>query len=418
MASRPMPCIFCGANTTILGRGGTWVQTRGAFVRVRKCDDHPDDHSFETLEQPATEEILDRAEVVSGSEERGFSRNGLASDIDYAVGKALSEGQRKALLRRVYRQIVLTHRTGGRKPDLPREVTMRITPADIRSVVTATLAAEASDHTKKDAYRRDHRRAHMLYALARGTDGAALPDARAVLDWLATNYGDTVDPEGRGYRVRRHYHGVRVDRWLPLRNDAAPEPSDIVFLQHIAGPAPRRAPGVPNVGSAQSTVRTPSTPDSGAFETPQRVTMVHQRVSYDRTRLQSSIRHALAGAHDHTRIARYVLQWVLWSIAGQTVVRQADLASQVSQCLRRVSEVAYLRWVIHERDLDVEDVWSEALGLLAWPSPRLVFEPNPAHDPQRSDHVMPMPSRKTVKRMDAWHAEATSGTGDATSSNT
>jgi len=377
------------------------VQNRGAFVRVRTCEAHPEQHKFETLEQPATEEILDRAEVISGPDALAFSRNALASDIDYAVGSALAEGQRKALLRRVYRQIVLTHKSGGRQPELPRDVTMRVTPADIRNVVASTLAAEARDHTKKDLYRRDHRRAHMLYALARGTGGAALPDARAVLDWLATNYGEVVDPGGHGYKVRSHYHGVREDRWLPLRNDAAPEPSHVVFLQHLAGPAPRRPesvlPNAPRDGHPQA---------SGVVglgsDNPQRLTMVHQRVPYDRTRLQRSIRHALAGTHDHTRVAGYVLQWVLWSLAGQTVVRQADLGSQVSQCLRRVSEVGYLRWVIHARDLDVNEVWDEALGLLAWPSPRLVFEPVPTHDPQRTSHVMPVSSKKVVKQLRAW----------------
>ena len=48
MASRPMPCIFCGGSTSIRDRGGSWVQNRGAFVRVRTCEAHPEEHKFET----------------------------------------------------------------------------------------------------------------------------------------------------------------------------------------------------------------------------------------------------------------------------------------------------------------------------------------------------------------------------------
>ena len=94
------------------------------------------------------------------------SRNALA---DRLRRRALAE----ALLRRVYRQIVQTQEC-GRQPDLPRDVTMRVTPVDIRNVALPP-AAEARDHTKNLC--RDHRRAHAVRTRS-GTGGAALPDAR------------------------------------------------------------------------------------------------------------------------------------------------------------------------------------------------------------------------------------------------
>lgn len=54
------------------------------------------------------------------------------------------------------------------------------------------------------------------------------------------------------------------------------------------------------------------------------------------------------------------------------------------------------------KDLDVHDVWQEALGLLSWPHPRLEFAPEAAQDPRRTQRVLPGPSDDAVHGLRPW----------------
>ncbi len=71
----------------------------------------------------------------------------------------------------------------------------------------------------------------------------------------------------------------------------------------------------------------------------------------------------------------------------------------MTHCLRRVDEIAYLRWCIRVKDLDLNEVRDEGLGMLAWPSPRLAFDPKGAHDPRRVEKAMPIPSTGVLDAM-------------------
>lgn len=62
---------------------------------------------------------------------------------------------------------------------------------------------------------------------------------------------------------------------------------------------------------------------------------------------------------------------------GQRVVLTEQLAASVLECLRRVDDIAYLRWAsIAKRMNSVRDFRDEALGLIEQPSPQLAFDPD------------------------------------------
>jgi hypothetical protein len=88
-----------------------------------------------------------------------------------------------------------------------------------------------------------------------------------------------------------------------------------------------------------------------------------------------SIRKALFGRPDPIGTAYCVSQWVLWNLAGQTEVLSSQLAVGVLDCLRRVDDIAYLRWVAIAKGVESVTAFAEeARGLVTQPSPRLVFD--------------------------------------------
>jgi hypothetical protein len=71
-------------------------------------------------------------------------------------------------------------------------------------------------------------------------------------------------------------------------------------------------------------------------------------------------------------------EWVLWSLAGQPVVRSSQLAAMAASALRRCSPLGYLRWVTLGKELSVSEIYEEAIGLLSVPSVPLEFIPDAA----------------------------------------
>lgn len=380
MPAEAMPCVICKSPTRLQKGGGTYSAKAGAHKRYRECTADPT-HVFETREQPASQAYLKVAEVITAldTEPRPYESARLSSDLEYVLGAVLPPASRRYLVYEA-ENLLLRHMwpAAVRDESLPSGVSARLTADQISEAIIDVLRREANDSGNGEPKRRTFRRAHMMFAMARGNQGSAMRDASEVLAWLDQEYGARVEPLRLGHRLERHYDRPRIDRWHPLRNDAAPEPTHVVFLVH-----------------------TESVSDDGT----RRPMMEHRRVPYQRARLERSIRHSLAGTDDHTRVARFVLQWVLWSLGGQSVVRSADLASQITQCLRRVNEVAYLRWCILVKDLDVEDVWAEATGLREWPSPRLEYDPDAAWDPRRAAHAMITPIPDVVDALQPWGAD-------------
>lgn len=371
MAASAMTCPMCGGETRSGAGGASYAARERANKRTRVCVINPE-HRFATLERPSIPDLLARTQVTLDGRVQAYDRSRLMRDLDYAIGDVLNSRARRSVADRVegLLQARLPPMT-PRERSLPSGVVARLTSALVQETVAQALGAEATEFGASDLYRRNFRRAHVMWVLARGTAMGRFSDVAEVLAWMWQAYGREADRRGEGFVVERHYASVVTDMWHPLRADAAPEPRWIVFLIHK---------------------EVPPAPDGLA----PRTRYEHERRPFDRQRLLTSVRHALAGRDDHSRVANMVVQWTLWSLGGQVVVRSADLASQVTQCLRRVDEIAYLRWCIKVKALDVNDVWDEALGMLSWPSPRLAFEPEAAQDPRRVDKAMPRPSASTV----------------------
>lgn len=91
-------------------------------------------------------------------------------------------------------------------------------------------------------------------------------------------------------------------------------------------------------------------------------------------KLADAVAGAVAGRDlDADEGTENIVAWVLWSMLGQEVVLSSQLGAAVADCLRRVDDVAYLRWVIVAKELRVTSIQREAAGLVNYPSPRLVF---------------------------------------------
>ncbi|MGY1704229.1 ATP cone domain-containing protein [Geodermatophilus sp. SYSU D00697] len=98
--------------------------------------------------------------------------------------------------------------------------------------------------------------------------------------------------------------------------------------------------------------------------------------AFDRARFEQSIDQALFGRRQHRKqTLRGVSLWVLWGLVGQQRVQTAQLGAGVAACLRRVDDIAYLRWASVAKGFTHEsDFVNEALGLVRHPSVRLVFQ--------------------------------------------
>lgn len=101
-------------------------------------------------------------------------------------------------------------------------------------------------------------------------------------------------------------------------------------------------------------------------------------VDFLESRFLQSIRYAMLGRPNAKTHSQWVSWWVLHELVGQHTVHSSQLAVGVLNCLRRVDDIAYLRWAIQLKDFHaVRDIKAEALGLIAHPSDRIVFSETP-----------------------------------------
>ncbi|WP_157421480.1 hypothetical protein [Agromyces sp. Leaf222] len=194
-----------------------------------------------------------------------------------------------------------------------------------------------ADEVERQLQRRD-RMAVVLYALSTrgrrdrtGREGWA--DARQVLVWLADRYPtlpEVVLPE-------------------------APEQASQTWV-HPGAPAPLPSKIVKRSRGEHARDR--------------------QR-SFDYQQFKRSIRLAVVGRFDEkTRDGQVdlIAEWVMWGLAGQEVVLSSQLAAGVLDCLRRIDDIAYLRWTALVKEFDsVTEFAQEATGLLRYPSPPLAL---------------------------------------------
>lgn len=99
------------------------------------------------------------------------------------------------------------------------------------------------------------------------------------------------------------------------------------------------------------------------------------REPFSLDRFAASVREAMAGRPKAVAIEPKVVSWTLWGVAGQRDVLASQLGIGVMECLRRVDDIAYLRWAaVTKKIASVSDFAIEAAAMLTHPSPRLVFD--------------------------------------------
>jgi hypothetical protein len=113
-----------------------------------------------------------------------------------------------------------------------------------------------------------------------------------------------------------------------------------------------------------------------------------KRETFSFEQFTNSISQAMLGRPGAGHLSSSVAAWTLWGLVGQQDVLTAQLAVGVMECLRRVDDIAYLRWAAISKDIEsISDFRDEATALIEHPSPRLVFQPDgaPRVRPERRD---------------------------------
>ena len=87
--------------------------------------------------------------------------------------------------------------------------------------------------------------------------------------------------------------------------------------------------------------------------------------------MRGSITLALQGHEKHATKTDKVMNYVLWGLVGQRVVRTSQLSSAIAEALRGMHDIAYLRWVAIGKELELSQLHDEAIALVTHPSPRL-----------------------------------------------
>jgi transcriptional regulator NrdR family protein len=326
-----MKCPICDGST-----GVTKTRPRDGETKVwrrRECEANPD-HKFETLERwmpPSFDKVGIRQSGDGQLSGEAFSRERLERDLAQAIlrkpGRATDELVRRTadnVVRRLQFQLQdvaqpLSGRERRAHPGLEAAITDAVIADEVENVL----------HRHRDDMPR------VLYALSiRGRQDRPHREgwnsAEDVLRWIYTAYPELAED-------------------LPA---FAPSPAAFAWLPTAATSRPKR-------------VLKRSRPNgSQPFRYPQ---------------FAASIRRAMLGRNEAEARSGFVAEWVLSRLQGQQVVQSAQLGAGVLEALRRIDDVAYLRWtVLFKRFTDVSDLVEEALSLIAEPSPRLEFRTSPS----------------------------------------
>lgn len=319
-----MICPVCGAKTFV--KKSRLVDGSTRVVRRRQCL-ADGGHGFDSVEQRtdlSLSQVLVRKSGGGQLTEQPFDRDRLLRDVRTAVLKRLDDRATQALVNDVVSSLE------ARLPQLlePLSESERQSRPEFMSCIPDTVISHAVDRR----LRTTNRLAQVLYAMSilgredrRGRQG--WQDAGDVLRWLYAeeNYPDLAT----ALPVKRRR---AVENWFPLH--VAPRPERVI----------KRA--------------------------------TDQLVPFDHVRFTQSIRKAMLGRKNADERSLYVSEWVLWRVEGHTEVLSAQLAVEVMACLRRVDDIAYLRWASTAKSVDrVTRFRDEALRLITHPSPALRFNP-------------------------------------------
>lgn len=368
-----MQCPICGSPTTVLDSTPRQAQT----VRKRKCKENG--HRFQTEEGRIglrlTQDVHLRHSGDGQVQSVPFQPERLRAEVSQAVMGRLSEAEitdvvdgaiaylrfevvpeRAELLNKDDYDRVVKHReTQTGKPH--QGPIAAIPDYEVRAAVVRQLRIQ------------EHRLAHVLYALyfeGRSNPQIGRPgwsSAEDVLNWL---FSDEAYPDVRTEIPSR----PETDRyeWQPKEPVSSPEfvvKRGAELTINVEGGKPKRPP-------------TPEGPEDTQWPA-----IVRDRgvVGFLESRFRQSVRHAVLGRPNAKTLAANVTWWVLHDLQGQRRVESSQLANGVLDCLRRVDDIAYLRWVTQRKDFRaIREFRDEALGLIAYPSTRLQFSAKgPSH---------------------------------------
>lgn len=230
---------------------------------------------------------------------------------------------------------------------------------DISQPIAAIADSEVRDAVEKQLRDKEHRLAHVLYALSfkgrRNKPGlTGWSTAEDVLRWL---FSDSAYPDVRTDIPPRP--DTAVFEWTPTKPTDLPE-----FVVKQGAEI--------NITIGEGAVAKLSNSDEDAAWP----AVVRDRgvVGFLESRFRQSVRQSFFGRPDSEHLTNYVSSWVLHDLQGQRRVSSSQLAIGVLNCLRRVDDIAYLRWVTQRKDFrSIREFRDEALGLITYPSSRLQF---------------------------------------------
>lgn len=321
-----MECLTCqrAGIKSALEVKDTRKDRRGLAVRRRRvCAENPT-HVLDTLEQPVLVP-LDGVFVRAHQDPRRlqrFSRKRLTTDIQDGVLKRLDPTALASVVDGVCGLLedelgrLGQPATDDNRAAAGESVQVVVDDWRIRTLVERRLREQA------DAV------AHVLFALSfrgRVDMGAedGWQDAREFLGWLYEVY-----PKLRQELPERASRAE--ERWWP----PAPPQEPTRVIKRAGRPSPFR-----------------------------------------REQLEDSVRKALLGRQQSLRKGRLIVDWALWQLAGQDTVLTSQLAGMVVNTLRRVDDIAYLRYAgIAKAYETVEEYADEALALVRTPGPELIFD--------------------------------------------
>lgn len=337
-----MKCYECGADTRVLR---TQADDNGfETVRQRRCDG-PAEHKFETRERRAGNARIDQVLVRHSGDRKlagPFDRERLTRDIQNGVLR-IGDQEVHEVVEDAIRQLEISLH------DLAEPLTV-VEVAEHPGYTGSLIDSVITDAVEKQLRRRQLRMAHVLYAISirgrRDREGRrGWDDARDVLEWLGQN---------------DNYPRLKVSSMPPPRPS-----SPITWYPTFKSPRPAFV------------IKKERPAESGgpALYGP-------HRQAFDDARFLGGISKALLGRPNADVHKYFVAEWVLWNLAGQSEVHSMQLASGVCDCLRRLDDIAYLRWASIFKGINqVTQFKEEALALLTDPSPRLQFDAAAAKSP-------------------------------------
>ncbi|BCN52132.1 hypothetical protein RE9425_05220 [Prescottella equi] len=334
-----MECVFCGAGSKV--RTTRSNPGNAEVIRARVCEKNPK-HRWTTTEA-AHGPRLDGALFVLRTGDRRpalpWSEDKLRVDLNESSLGELSPTEVEAIVSQVV--VGLTRKLRGPRGQSIEELVEVSQFRHRPDIVRAIRDTHIRDEVEQALRDRGHDMIRVLYALAvRGRvllsrkhkeiEGSGWHSAEHVLQWLHLDHNyPHLQPEKPLARPPVHH-----EEWTPEQNGADP-----AFVR--------------------------KQPRSGG----------QTAETFDIDQFVASIQKAMLGrpnAHYH---ARYVSWLVLRQVTGQKTVTSSQLGVDVLDCLRRLDDIAYLRWATVMKGIDtVEGFHAEAMALIQHPSPKLSFD--------------------------------------------